>query len=155
MIVKINISIWVLVALLSLLIKNTVERQSSLKMAIQKQYINRWLFSIDHGSPWVVFLLFTITAHPTHSKIISSATTHPLSCSSLPCGDISPSRLLIIVSAPPVQHRPLGPCRLFTCQPLPYLQGVRLHALISYVQLPPCPADTGLSLCWAQPPLSG
>lgn len=41
MIVKINISIWVLVALLSLLIKNTVERQSSLKMAIQKQYINR------------------------------------------------------------------------------------------------------------------
>lgn len=52
MIVKINISIWVLVALLSLLIKkNTVERQSSLKMAIQKQYINRWLFSIDHESP--------------------------------------------------------------------------------------------------------
>lgn len=41
MIVKINISIWVLVALLSLLIKNTIERQSSLKMAIQKQYINR------------------------------------------------------------------------------------------------------------------
>ena len=41
MIVKINIRIWVFVALLSLLIKNTVERQSSLKMAIQKQHINR------------------------------------------------------------------------------------------------------------------
>lgn len=41
MIVKINIRIWVFVALLSLLIKNTVERQSSFKVAIQKQYINR------------------------------------------------------------------------------------------------------------------
>ena len=112
MIVKINISIWVLVALLSLLIKNTVERQSSLKMAIQKQYINsdffRW--TMDHLELFFSFLLSLLTpltarSFPVPRLILSRVPAYPV-VTSLP---LSSTRHRLCSSGAAPTTRPLPP----------------------------------------------